>query len=112
MIGLLHFEGRGKHFLDTVGAEADQVFRRFLVNNRPEIAKDLVASSHKRMNENAVIRRPTTRVIAGLRSKVLDALNEALAPLDQENKDSAEKVRAMKHDPALNADPDQGVRCR
>ncbi len=69
-----------------------------------QIARDLVASSQKRINENVLISRPTARAITDLHTKVLSALDQTLVALDQENKEGAEAVRAMKHDLAQMID--------
>lgn len=62
------------------------------------IATRLVTSSKKRIEEGVVISAPTTRVIAELHGKVLEALEETIAALDAEDHARATAVRAMKQD--------------
>jgi phosphate:Na+ symporter len=63
-----------------------------------QIARELVTSSLKRIDENVIISPPTARAIAGLHAKVVEALDQSLMALDQEDRARAEQVRAMKQD--------------
>jgi len=69
-----------------------------------QIARDLVASSQKRLDENVVISQATARAIANLHGKVVDAFTQTLDALDQEDRTRAEQVRAMKQDLAQMID--------
>lgn len=69
-----------------------------------QIARDLVASSQKRLDENVVISEPTALAITGLHGKVVEALDVALGALDHEDRVRAEQVRAMKQDLAQMID--------
>lgn len=63
-----------------------------------QIARDIVSSSEKRIDENVIISRPTVLAIKNLHSKVVIALDQALTALDQEDRARAKQVRAMKQD--------------
>ena len=63
-----------------------------------QISRNIVTSSRKRIDENVVISKPTAAAIADLHVKVVEALAEALDALDQEDRDRAKQVRAMKQD--------------
>ena len=63
-----------------------------------QIGRNIVTSSRKRIDENVVISKPTAAAIADLHIKVVEALAEALHALDQEDRDRAKHVRAMKQD--------------
>lgn len=63
-----------------------------------QIATNIVTSSQKRIDEKVVMSQPTVRTIANLHAKVVEALDQALMALDQEDPVRAEQVRAMKRD--------------
>ena len=63
-----------------------------------QIARNLVTSSHKRIDENVVISPPTTLAITDLHAKVVEALDQALSALNEEDLARANRVRAMKQD--------------
>ncbi|MGI9416014.1 MAG: Na/Pi cotransporter family protein [Hyphomicrobiales bacterium] len=63
-----------------------------------QIATNIVASSHKRIDEKVVISRPTALAITDLHGKVIEAFDQTLAALDQEDRTRATQVRAMKQD--------------
>ncbi len=68
------------------------------------IARDLVASARKRIDEEVIVSLPTIEVIARLHAKVVDALVGALQALEAEDRAGANEVRAMKQDVALMLD--------
>jgi len=61
-----------------------------------QIARDLVVSTSKRLDENVVISHGTARAIGSLHDKILDALDQVINALRDENIVQAENVRAMK----------------
>lgn len=89
--------------------QSDQLIALIRITNDLEqigdrIATNLVTSSNKRIVENVVISAPTARVITDLHGKVLEALDQAVDALDEENQDRARQVRAMKQDLAQMID--------
>ena len=56
-----------------------------------QIGRNIVTSSRKRIDENVVISKPTAAAIARLHVKVVEALDEALLALDQEDRDRAKQ---------------------
>lgn len=62
------------------------------------IATSLVTSARKRIDEKVVISKRTADIIGKLHAKVLKAMDDAIAALDAEDREGAEKVRAMKQD--------------
>lgn len=84
-------------------SQSDQLIALIKIANDLEhiadqIARNIVTSSRKRIDENVVISKPTAAAIADLHVKVLEALDEALQALDEEDRDRAKQVRAMKQD--------------
>ena len=63
-----------------------------------QIARDLVTSSQKRIDENVVISRPTARAIEDLHQRVMEALRQALEALEEQDSARAKQVREMKDD--------------
>ncbi len=62
------------------------------------IARDLVTSSRKRIEERVIISQATVHAIAGLHGKVVNALGETMEALHDEDVERASRVRAMKQD--------------
>ena len=60
------------------------------------VSNDIVASALKRIGENVIISQQTAHAITELHGKVSEALDQALSALDQEDRDIAKSVRAMK----------------
>ncbi len=60
------------------------------------IATSMVVSAQKRIDENVIISPATAAVIAGLHREVLEALDGSLKALRDQDRASAEQVRAMK----------------
>lgn len=62
------------------------------------IATRIVTSATKRQQENVVISSATATAIADLHAKVLNALNQTLLALEDEDRAGAERTRALKQD--------------
>ncbi len=68
------------------------------------IARDLVASASKRIDEEVIVSPPTIEAITGLHAKVVKALVRALEALETEDRSEAKRVRSMKQDIARMID--------
>ncbi len=62
------------------------------------IVRDIIASSEKRIGENVLISHPTARLISELHGKIVEALDQAVGALEEEDLEAARRVRAMKQD--------------
>lgn len=62
------------------------------------IARDIVQTSYQRIAENVVISPQTASALANLHAKIMEALEQAMIAVEQEDRDLAKQVRGMKQD--------------